>query len=59
LSQWSDPNNLNTQYAVQPAEYQGNKKRFQMININLSVVHAFTWSEKQILFQTFYAKTIE
>lgn len=52
-------NNLNTQYAIQPAGYQGNTKRFHMINMNLSVIHAFTWSEKQILFQTFYSKTIE
>lgn len=50
FSKWSDSNNKNSQFAVQPADKQGNKERFEIQKGKRQTIHSFEWKADQIKF---------
>lgn len=54
MTRWSDPNNDNTQFVVQPSNNPGNMYRFNIVDANQPTIHRFTWMEDYILFQSLY-----
>ncbi len=53
FSKWKQPDNLNTQYVVQPEKPQ-NLKRFQLSLSGNYSTHIINWQPRQISFQSFY-----
>ena len=52
FSKWSEENNNNAQFVVQPYEKEGNIERFQLGENLGTTAHSFTWHKKQILYQS-------
>lgn len=50
FSRWSDPDNMDSQFAVQPSHLPGNKVRFNLDLIGERSTHAFNWQPKKIDF---------
>ena len=50
FSRWSDPDNEDTQFAVQPSHLPGNKVRFDSNLIDKYSTHAFDWQPDNIDF---------
>ncbi|GHE39600.1 glycoside hydrolase family 16 protein [Sphingobacterium griseoflavum] len=50
FSKWSDPNNMDAQFAVQPSERAGNKVRYNLQLEGLQSTHAFDWQPSYIDF---------
>ena len=44
---------------MQPGGAKGNIIRFTPLSINISIIHAFTWTPTYIFFQSFYADYIQ
>lgn len=58
FSRWSETNNQNTQFAVQPSYLVGNKTRFDMdLNTELST-HFFDWRADKIEFGSYKGHTL-
>jgi hypothetical protein len=53
FSRWSNPDNLNSQYVVQPWENPLNMHRFNTELAELNSTHIFTWNKDSIHFQSF------
>lgn len=54
FSKWSIPSNQNAQFAVQPSEIVGNKKRFDIAPNSGPTTHYFDWQPDQLLFKSSY-----
>lgn len=54
FSKWSIPANMNAQFASQPSESVGNKKRFNIPAAVGPTVHFFDWQSQHILFKSSY-----
>jgi len=56
FSKWGNPNEPNNgQYVIQPWTTKGNMYRFAVDNSkNDTTTHVFTWSQNQILFNSYY-----
>ncbi len=50
FSRWSDPDNQDAQFAVQPAHLAGNKERFDLDLVGERSTHAFHWQPHRIDF---------
>ena len=50
FSRWSDPNNMDAQFAVQPSHLPGNKVRFNLDLTGEHSTHAFNWQPEKIDF---------
>lgn len=59
FSKWSNPTNLNAQFASQPSEVTGNKKRFDIPPAIGATVHFFDWQPNQILFRSSYKDALQ
>ena len=58
FSRWSDPENQNSQFAVQPSFKAGNKERFDLdLDDNLST-HFFDWKAESIEFASYTGHTL-
>lgn len=58
FSRWSDPDNENSQFAVQPSFKAGNKKRYNLdLNENFST-HFFDWKPESIEFASYKGHTL-
>lgn len=59
FSRWSNTNDKNSQYAIQPSYITGNKTRFDMsLNSNLST-HFFDWQSDKIEFGSYKGHTLD
>lgn len=54
FSKWSIPTNQNAQFASQPSDVSGNKKRFDIPAGLGQTVHSFDWQSDRILFSSDY-----
>jgi hypothetical protein len=60
FSQWSDPQNINAQFAVQPSYKEGNKVRFDYIpRANHLSTHFFDWKSDSITFGSRHGHSLE
>ena len=50
FSRWSDPDNMDAQFAVQPSHLPGNKVRFNLDLMDERSTHAFNWQPEKIDF---------
>src|SRR5690606_19851803 len=50
FSRWSDPDNKDSQFAVQPADRAGNKERYELNLLTEQSTHAFNWQPDIIEF---------
>lgn len=50
FSRWSDPDNQDAQFAVQPADLPGNKERYDLNLLTDLSTHAFNWQPDRIDF---------
>lgn len=58
FSRWSDPENQNSQFAVQPSYKAGNKERYDLdLDTNLST-HFFDWKPESIEFASYRGHTL-
>lgn len=58
FSKWSDPENEDSQFAVQPSYLSGNKKRFDL-NLNTEFsTHFFNWKKDTIEFASYKGHTL-
>ncbi len=57
FSKWSKADNKMAQYAVQPAEKMGNKKRFAWTDWSAPSIHLFNWRKDSIEFASFDGHT--
>ena len=51
LSSWSNPDNDNTQYVIQPYDENDNMHRFNL-NFNKGILHSFLWSSGEVHFES-------
>ncbi len=58
FSKWSVAENQNAQFASQPSEIVGNKKRFDIAPDLGQTVHSFDWQEQHIAFQSSYKSSL-
>ncbi|TBW28629.1 glycoside hydrolase family 16 protein [Gramella sp. KN1008] len=59
FSRWSDPEKLDSQFAVQPSHISGNKVRYDLgLDGNLST-HFFNWQPDKIEFASYQGFTLE
>jgi len=50
FSKWSDPANMDAQFAIQPSELPGNKTRYNLDLLGELSTHAFNWQPEKIEF---------
>ncbi len=54
FSRWGNKNNSNSQYVIQPYNYPGNMKRFNMQLGGNYTTHSFVWKNKSLSFQSLH-----
>lgn len=52
FSRWSDPDNQDSQFAVQPANRSGNKERYDLNLLTEHSIHSFDWQPDGIVFSS-------
>jgi|SRR5690625_2446549 len=58
LSRWAREDNKNAQFAIQPAEMQGNKKRFDVMTDGYKTTYFIDWQRDSISFGGFKGVTL-
>ncbi|REE05872.1 glycoside hydrolase family 16 protein [Marinoscillum furvescens] len=59
FSRWSDPDNQDAQFAVQPSHESGNKTRFDLAITDSLTTHYFDWQPDKIDFASYRGHTLE
>ncbi|RAV31058.1 glycoside hydrolase family 16 protein [Sinomicrobium soli] len=54
FSRWSDPDNMDSQFAVQPSDIPGNKERYNLGLSGETSTHSFDWQPDSIDFISLY-----
>lgn len=58
LSRWAREDNKNAQFAIQPADRQGNKKRFDVLTEGYKTTYFIDWQRDSIVFGGFKGVTL-
>lgn len=59
FSRWSDPQNENAQYVLQPYDVPGNLHRFQLLPTLAPTTHQFVWHSDQAAFRSVRGRNVD